>query len=633
MIINYFSFFCAPQVRFQCPEINCSYATTRMSLLRTHGSRVHSLQEEDVSRFEREATHLVCRGRRQTSESRVLSQMGEFAASESHRTVVKKVLEGHGITILKSQNQEFERMPTPQKGSRKEVIRILEKNNFTTNVHIDNVCSAAKSYVEMQRGRGLVSNQTISANAKYIHRYVTFGKTHLSTLDETKVLTNIPTISVFFEKARDMFAPNSLRNHAAALVDCINLGLSHPSFTLFKDISRNTLKSALKCCLSFKNDSEKKARQDQRRAINNPEEINVSILEILKICQVLKNDLKQSLDRLDKNITQTLREIPQTLKSDWHIASCVIGIFLLLQAVRLSTAINLTVCEVLSATSFQGYHVMRVSNNKTANTRGAACIALPSNQFEMVKKFADIRGRVKFCSGKLLVTARGKPNVNILEPLNKVLSKPVTFNTVRKSLETNLFLLDSKGENKLNISSYLCHTQEVARQYYRFKTDAVVVNESMEVTKLLFQMASLEVVIEKKLLPHIWNGKIFNHIIQYCLIYVFLVKCYTFVFISTGHFPAKEELSSEVEKILCRFDLKSSALTNGCYQSIVNTWREKMRHKVVLHFVERYSNALIFPEKEAIQSKLDGTVWSHDKADVPQIIRDRVIHIIGLKNM
>ncbi len=139
----------------------------------------------------------MCRGKRQTSESRVLSQMGEFAASESHRIVVKKVLEGHGITILKSQNQEFERMPTPQKGSRKEVIRILEKNNFTTNVHIDNVCSAAKSYVEMQRGRGLVSNQTISANAKYIHRYITFGKTHQSTL-ETKVLTSIPTNSVFF---------------------------------------------------------------------------------------------------------------------------------------------------------------------------------------------------------------------------------------------------------------------------------------------------------------------------------------------------------------------------------------------------------------------------------------------------
>lgn len=446
------------------------------------------------------AEGLIRRGRRETSYARVLSLMGAEAASPTHRNAVIRVLEGFSITVRdQPTNSTPSARPAPVHG-RSNTSKMLEASGFTTGVRECELCDSAKIYIGTQRERRLLKEATILASAKAIHRYISFGLKYLCTLDEREVLLDANCIAAFHRRVVDFMAASTMRNHAAGIIDCLKLGLEYPDFLLFRKCSKKRIRHALKCWQNMKRDYDRRERQEQRRKINSCQtDINVEIYEIILALGTLKSNFDKRMKKLTE-MPNGARFVPKELIDDWKIVNCVVATYLLLQAVRLSTALNITITEVLTATKCQGYYVLRIVTNKTSNTRGAATVALKSSQYVHLKQLAEIRAKMNM-GNSVIVTATGRPANLVLDPLSKMINRNLTFNHIRVFVESHSHLTENAQEKQKTISSYLCHTGEVASKYYRFKADQVVLNESFTVQNVLYQAAALEVVRKQNLLP------------------------------------------------------------------------------------------------------------------------------------
>ncbi|KAK3917168.1 Putative zinc finger protein [Frankliniella fusca] len=583
---------------WRCPEVYCSHVTTRRALLRAHAEKAHRVPVADLDRYMEAANGLVKRGDRETSYARVLSLMGAEASSPSHRNAVLRVLEAHSIVVRdQPAGASSTSISRPAVRSRRETSKQLEASGLATGVKERDLCDSAKMYICTQRERRVLKPATIMAHAKSLHRYVTFGLKHLCTLDERRVLVEPQCITAFHRTVVDFMAPSTMRNHAAALIDCLTLGLTYPDFILFRKVSKQRIRHVLNGWKTLKRDYDRRERRGQIEKINSSNiDITVDIFEIIQALETLKSDIDRRMEILTE-IPDGATFVPKELIDHWKVVTCVVASYLLLQAVRLSTALNLTIAEVLTATKCQGHYVLRIMTNKTSTTRGAATVALRKKQFLHLKSFAEIRAKMNL-GNCLIVTATGREATSVLEPLSRIIHRNLTFNNIRVFVETHSYLTDDPKEKQKSISSYLCHTGEVASKYYRFKADQVVINESMTVQNVLFQAAALDIVRKRNLLPNS----------------------------AEGSFPSKSTLDRQLDEILCGTDLASFPLSLKCYEQLRDAWTEEFRDEAVSHYASVVLKSGLKPLKPLI-AKVINDVWSKDRADLCSLVQERVLFL------
>lgn len=123
-------------------------------------------------------------------------------------------------------------------------------------------------------------------------------------------------------------------------------------------------------------------------------------------------------------------------------------------------------------------------------------------------------------AARMLVSVQGAPvqNDNLLVPLETLLAKAgekpctIPFNWIRKTIETTAAeLLDQTAQDEASsgIMRYLCHSREVTKLHYRFRTDKVIVRQYRQVEYVLALTAALGEVDKRRLqyLPAHWNGE------------------------------------------------------------------------------------------------------------------------------
>lgn len=438
--------------------------------------------------------------------------MGASAASRSHQDVVKRVLEGHLFTMIEETEGEPETQHVNVKSTsqgRGLTRKLLMQAGISAEVDVSNLCQVARLYVDFERERKVLQEKTVFAHAKYIHRFVEFAQKFLSSFDEIKGFTSSEAVCKYQETISNIVAPNTLKNNAAAIISLLQSAYSYPQFQMYGKIPKPTIKKLLRFWVSFKNDSEKRARIDQRRKINSEVETETSILDIIVALNKLAQevDIKRRLQIL-QNIPARSTRIPENFVAHWRLVNCILGTYLMLQGARLWTALGLKIGEIYTACKHSGSYILRIACNKTASWKGHAVVALKESQFALFREFAQIRQNLDMGT-ELLVTATGRPAVNILDPLIKVLGYPVTFNMVRKTIETNCFMIEeNSGQNRQEVASYLCHSTRVADTYYRFKSNAALISEARRVESILSQVLACEIVKKGHFLPTNCRGKL-----------------------------------------------------------------------------------------------------------------------------
>lgn len=471
---------------------------------------MHGIGPEHLQAFISDAQNLSKQGWRTTTLARVSTAMGASAASQSHREVVKKVLNAHLIDV-----QDFEGETEPKNANVKSVQQgrgitrqLLIKAGIAPEVDASDLCETARLYVDFEKTRGVLQEKTIFAHAKYMHRFINFAQTFLSTYDEITGMTSSEAVCKYQELISNIMAPNTLKNNAAAMISVLQLAYNHPAFKLNSLIPKPTIKKILRFWVAFKNDYEKRARIDQRRKLNSEVETETSILDIV----VALNKLNQDFDirrrlRILSQIPRNSKRIPEPFEEHWKVVTCVLGVFLMLQGARLWTALGLKTGEIYTACKHSGTFILRIACNKTANWKGHAVVALKETQYAIFRQFAEIRQNLDM-GNELLVTTTGRPATNLLNPIIKILGYPITFNMVRKTIETNCYVIEENSvQNRQEVASYLCHSTRVADTYYRFKSNAALISEAKRVESILSQVLACEIVKNGNFLPENCKGK------------------------------------------------------------------------------------------------------------------------------
>ncbi|KAE8743410.1 hypothetical protein FOCC_FOCC010981 [Frankliniella occidentalis] len=222
---------------------------------------------------------------------------------------------------------------------------------------------------------------------------------------------------------------------------------------------------------------------------------------------------------------------------------------------------------------------------------------MPEGHFRLIDEFRKIREKLAFPTDKLLVTCRGNDFTDILEPLSKKLGKPVTYSAIRKEVETKSFLIDgNESKSKDQISSYLCHSKETAAKFYKFKNDEAVVEESLQVSNIIFQLAATEVVARDRILPR------------------------TF----TETFPSKDSLGKSVEQALRYTSIRTLPLSSASYNKVRANWLESFRDKAVIFYSNQMAAARCLHSRDNVKKMIENSVWSKDVADITCMILENL---------
>lgn len=142
--------------------------------------------------------------------------------------------------------------------------------------------------------------------------------------------------------------------------------------------------------------------------------------------------------------------------------------------------------------------IVRVKKHKTGKESGPAAVTLKRPQHVVFERFCAVRMRAfpkEAEEARLLVSVQGSAvrNDNLLKPLERIISKAdekpstIQFNWIRKTIETcSVELLDgTAAEDASSASSgimrYLCHSSQVTKLHYRFRTDKVILRQYRQV--------------------------------------------------------------------------------------------------------------------------------------------------------
>lgn len=510
-------------------------------------------------------TALSCKGRRRTSEARLLRIMGTYAASRSHRLVVKRVLKAHLITIkaaaaarTSKAGEHVSSDPPPalrEAGSssvspagRARTASKLRSFGFVADFTAEEWCRAARKISEVLRGRGGADGIKAKRSALFIHRFVVWARAREGgepPRSDWSLLTSPSLPAQFVRDLSLALQPASVRNHAGALLEALELVRLDPGLRahLSKGQASN-LRDAAAEWTRLKRVADRGVRSRQRAIMAGsafqpaPLHFVANYLQRMKNYGVLEEHLGAVETWAAASASGPDRRVPKELVHSWRTVLCYLALLIMMQGQRLCVAINLTVGEFERASWCQGLAVVRIRNHKTGQESGPAAVCLKRGQHEVFRRFCAARkAALPPAEGelhaRLLVSPQGAPvrGDSLLHPVEQQrLSAArrrlgggeddpekhrLTFNWVRKSIETGSEeLLPPRGaspasEAAAGIMRFLCHSAPVTRLHYRFRTDAVIVKQYKAVELVVCNLAAIDEVRLKPgcYVPATWSGE------------------------------------------------------------------------------------------------------------------------------
>jgi len=461
--------------------------------------------------------------------------MGAYARSRATYEIVRRVLEGHLIEVPDDPGQARSRPPLTRATKRvtfgtarntQESVRssdlhpysshgrgrtsslLREKGIVHSFVNVE-LCTISQIFLKLARP----ADGEKQLCAQHIHRFIQFGRSQEPELSEEQVVCSDILPRRFENEVKDALMPNSLKNHASSMIDLINLCFTAKELQpAFPPTIRSALNKAKEQWYSIKRNAEKLARRVQRRNIVSyaPPELQVylalSYLHTIRSSGDMEKMLAAAEDRtLDPQKEATLM--------------CCLAIFLALHGQRRCAAENLRLSELLAAQRHHGRYCVTIGRHKTDLTQGGAVLALAELHFEALLRYAQARAKWTD-DGLVLRTLDGRYISNIFQPLQDymrariVRNQPIRFNDFRKCIETNKKFAGEALTDKQcdSIHVYLSHSRTVTKQFYEYRTPAIVCQDAREVENTLFQTAVYQ-LIESDSSPNLLPGSALGKII------------------------------------------------------------------------------------------------------------------------
>lgn len=479
-----------------------------------HGLRQRSKEMES---YMRKCSLHNARGVRSTTVDTLTKLLGKYANSPSHRKIAEDVLKHHAI-FIKNSVQDEENQSTISSSSDEERCQRAQKYAFDgeaqarsvpkgegrqrqRRAHIsecglvsnfDTLCVTARVFTEAEIKHGQRTEASIRAIAQMAHRYLVWAK-ETANLSELQALLCSESPIEFARVLRGVFQPYTVKNHANSMCTVLDTILWNVHVRRSLGL-QNSMKSALKSAKDVwervKSASERRARMKQREHTRSGLFLNAPILLILEFLMENAPKCENYFAGLKTNLNDA-----QAMK----LTRCVCACYMALHGQRLCAALNLKKTELQNASLSCGRYIIRIKRHKTSKFHGTANVALRIHQYNLMQRMAK-----QLSSGRdavFPINQSGRASKELFAPLADYIRKkcnenlPITFNLIRKTVETNAFLCQGDQQHvRSKISSYLCHGKKVTDLHYSFKTDQRVLAESHSVEEVISALATLDLV-------------------------------------------------------------------------------------------------------------------------------------------
>jgi hypothetical protein len=307
-----------------------------------------------------------------------------------------------------------------------------------------------------------------------------------------------------------VFKLYSVKNHAAAVISCLDLILADQEFRSSLGLSfgaKAKLQSAKENWNTIKRRNETEARRLQRIKVRNGTFRNVPIQCIFEF--LLQNSTKV------ETITRGWNDQVCHSTEELALVQAYCATVLALHGQRLVALLNLTAKDVMEAGKANGLYVIRIHDHKTSKSHGPAAVALRPKQFKILQGLAQYRRNLQDSHAALLQAPQGSASKALFAPLDEYIKARIpawsglTCNAVRATIESHNHLAATDRElSGKSINSYLLHSKQVTDLHYRFRTDAKVASDSLAVQDVLAQLLVMDLARAGKLqLPLNWRGE------------------------------------------------------------------------------------------------------------------------------
>jgi len=363
----------------------------------------------------------------------------------------------------------------------------------------DKLCSSANIFQSAESSSRSRSAASTKAYCHMQHRFISWAKQNSpGARSELELILCAESPFDFAKLLQKTFKPFTVKNHASAMCALIELIMCNnevKSAFGFRPHMKASLQAACESWSKIKAVAQRQGRAGQREKTRSGKFQNAPILLILEF-------LKKYAP-----ICEKFCEDPEAEIGDGSLRAltiCVCALYMCLHGQRLCAVLNLTQSELRDAICTNSRYILRIHQHKSFRHHGPSAIALRKHQYQLLQAMADLYGQ----NGNVFPSdSTGKACKHLFAPVNEFIKKKciesqdITFNLFRKTVETNAFLVQSRGgKDRENINTYLCHGKSVTALHYAFKTDEEVVNQARSVEAVIAGLAALDIVREKRVI-------------------------------------------------------------------------------------------------------------------------------------
>lgn len=482
--------------------------------MRSHATAKHKIKDSGLLEYTRRCQLLSQSGLRISSKLKVLQLLGRNACSASHVRSAIKVLKGHMVHIGRFRHIQPKRpstmrlsakqpaMTAPQDNGRRVTTSKLRTAGF---IHDFTTVTLSQLASEFGKAHPRAGTPKAIAATQMVERYIKWAEGKGLSASNAILSRELPI--EFFKQLGEILQPNSLRNHAVSAIELLNIGpLTQGLAAYFSPFKRGAVKSAKKIWTNLKKSVEKEARRVQRVKVR---QLAFKNAPLQAICEYLesswKNDTVAENCRILKMKFEQGRMLSYEDSKRFRENLCILSLYMALHGQRQSTAFRLRPAEVLHADQLEGRAIISAHSHKTFSSSGPALIALKGHQLQAFQLFVDARAAISQQDTPVISSISGKKPSDVFQPLCHYLvnvhgiNKKITFNWLRKTVETNKDLVLDHTENSDRyreatsmISGYLLHGPNAVQNHYDFQTARKVVMKSREVDSVMSQLIAIE---------------------------------------------------------------------------------------------------------------------------------------------
>lgn len=330
-----------------------------------------------------------------------------------------------------------------------------------------------------------------------LHRYLDWVRNSYLTDSDAQILLNHEWAEDFISVLKKTYKAYTVKNHAASVASCLELLLTDQTFRVELGLSypsKPKIQEAKNVWITLKRNNEKDARAMQRAKIRSGTYRDVPVSTIFDFLLANHSKVDAIIENWDNHVLVSLPH-------DLGLVKAFCSVILALHGQRLCAALNLTSKAVTEPARSSGLFIIRIQDHKSKRAHGPAAVALRPEHYAVFHGLARYRIAEEGPYAKLLTAPGNKAGQSLLAPVEAHLCarhpgwSGITFNLLRKSIETNAFLANSSDFDPAKaVSSYLLHTKGVTDLHYAYRSDARIVAESHTVQDVLAQLLVMDLV-------------------------------------------------------------------------------------------------------------------------------------------